>query len=113
MGFARQGSEAIEWDLRLSCLVGLQTLRMCEDGDNNNSLAREKIDKRGGDGGTGYDGKYHPDRQPDIVAPETLIVILNCLLGEKGCVLVREGGSFGSGPGIVFGRDLDDVAGHR
>jgi hypothetical protein len=74
---------------------------------------RKKIDKRGGDSGTGYDGKYHPDCQPDIVASETLIVILNCLLGEKGRVLVRENGSFGSGPGIVFGDDLDDVAGHR
>jgi hypothetical protein len=27
--------------------------------------------------------------------------------------LVREGCSFGSGPGVVFGCDLDDVAGHR
>jgi hypothetical protein len=77
------------------------------------SLVRKKIDKRGGDGGTGHDGKYHPDCQPNIVASETLIVILNCLLGKKGCVLVRENGSFGSGPGIVFGGDLDDVAGHR
>jgi hypothetical protein len=86
---------------------------MCQEDDKSNSLVRKKIDKRGGDGGTGYDGKYYPDCQPDIVASETLIVILNCLLGEKGCVLVREDGSFGSGPGIVFGGDLDDVAGHR
>jgi hypothetical protein len=27
--------------------------------------------------------------------------------------LVREGCSFGSGPGVVFGCDLDDVTGHR
>lgn len=87
----------------LGRLVGLQALRMCEDGDNSNSLVCKKIDYCGGDGGTGYDGKNHPDCQPHIVVPETLIVILNCLLGEKGCVLVREGGSFGSGPGIVFG----------
>lgn len=85
---------------------------MSED-DKSKSLVRKKKDKRGGDGGTSYDGKYYPDRQPDIVAPQTLIVIVNCLLGEKGCVLVREDGSFGSGPGIVFGCDLDDVAGHR
>ena len=92
---------------------GLQTLRRCQDGDNSNSLACEEIDKRGGDCGSGCDGKYHPDRQADIVAAETLIASLNCLLGEKGCVLVREGCSFGSGPGVVFGCDLDDVAGHR
>jgi hypothetical protein len=92
---------------------GLQTLRRCQDGDNSNSLAREEIDKRGGDGGAGYDGKYHPDRQADIVAPETLIAILNCLLGEKSCVLVREGCSFGSGPGVVFGCYLDYEAGPR
>jgi len=49
---------------------------MSED-DNSKSLVREKKDKRGGDGGTSYDGKYHPDRQADIVAPQTLIVIVN------------------------------------
>jgi hypothetical protein len=33
------------------------------------------------------------------------------MFGEKGRVRVREGGSFGSGPGIDFVGDLDDVAG--
>jgi hypothetical protein len=41
-----------------------------------------------------------------IVTPQALIVILNRLLGKKSCVLVREGGGFGSGPRIVFRCDL-------
>ena len=73
---------------------------------------RKKIDKRGGDSGTGYDGKYHPDCHPDIVASETLIVILDCVLSEEGSVLISESRSFGPGPRIVVRRDLDDVAGH-
>lgn len=112
MGFARQGSEPIECGGRWEASWTADT-RDVLDGDYSNSLVSEKIEKCGGDGSAGYDGKYHPDRQPDIVAPQTLIAILNCLLGEKGCVLVREGGSFGAGPRIVFGCDLDDVAGHR
>jgi hypothetical protein len=47
------------------------------------------------------------------MAPETLIVILDCVLSEESSVLVSERRSFGPGPRIVVRRDLDNVAGHR
>ncbi len=72
----------------------------------------EKINEGGGNGCTSGDGKCHPGRHRRRVTPQTLIVILNCVLGKKGCVLVRKSCGFGLGPRIVFRRDLDDVAGH-
>ena len=77
------------------------------------SLVGEKINECGSDDCTGCNGKRHPDRQSDGVAPQTLIVILDRVLSEEGGVLVRESGSFGPGPRIVVRHDLDDFAGHR
>jgi hypothetical protein len=88
-------------------------VRGTEAVSSDGSLIGDEIDERASDDCTGGDGKCYPERQPDSVVPEALIVILDCVLSEEGSVLVSESRSFGPGPRIVVRRDLDDVAGHR
>jgi hypothetical protein len=88
-------------------------VRGTEAVSSDGSLIGDEIDERASDDCTGGDGKCHPERQPDSVVPEALIVILDCVLSEEGSVLISESRSFGPGPRIVVRRDLDDVAGHR
>jgi len=103
--FRKDSNEATILDFQWVC----GTEAVSSDG----SLIGDEIDERASDDRTCYNGKCHPDRQPDSVAPETLIVILECVFSEEGSVLVSENRSFGPGPRIVVRRDLDDVAGHR
>ena len=103
--FRKDSNEATVLDFEWVC--GTEAV------SNDGSLIGDEIDERASDDCTGCDGKCHPDRQPDRVAPETLIVILDCLLSEEGRVLASESRSFGPEPRIVVRRDLDNVAGHR
>jgi hypothetical protein len=101
-----------EWDSRVKVSKAVEHIGN-EAVSSDGSLIGDEIDERASDDCAGRDGKCHPDRQPDSVAPETLIVILDCVLSEEGSVLASESRSFGPGPRIVVRRDLDNVAGHR
>ena len=106
-------SKAVERGNSCASRLALRSSCGTESANSNGLLVGEKINECRSDDCTGCNRERHPDRQADSVAPETLIVILDCVFSEEGGVLVSEGRSFGPGPRIVVRRDLDDVAGHR